>query len=79
MYKTENDGTTNKEQFFSIVLYLNKEYSDNLFNNISLIKYESFDDNNNGLIDRFKFKIIFKQNNVKNLKNIKMVFLFSYE
>ena len=79
MFKTENDGSTNKEQFFSTVLYLNKEYSDNLFNNIPLIKYESFDDNNNGLIDRFKFKITFKQNNVKNLKNIKMVFLFSYE
>jgi hypothetical protein len=74
IYKTEN----NEEQFFSSILSLNDNNQDNLFENAPLIKYEYFDDNNNGLIDRFKFKITFKAD-VPNLKNIKLVFLFKYE
>lgn len=51
-----------------------------MFNNIPLIKQESFDDNNDGLIDRFKFLITFKLNEIASyLKNIKLVFLFKYE
>ena len=75
IYKTEN----NEEQFFSSILSLNDNNQDKLFSeNAPLIKYEYFDDNNNGLIDRFKFKITFKAD-VPNLKNIKLVFLFKYE
>ena len=74
IYKTEN----NEEQFFSSILSLNDNNQDNLFDNAPLIKYEYFDDNNNGLIDRFKFKITFKTD-VRYLKNIKLVFLFKYE
>ena len=75
IYKTEN----NEEQFFSSILSLNDNNQDKLFSeNAPLIKYEYFDDNNNGLIDRFKFKITFKTD-VRYLKNIKLVFLFKYE
>jgi len=75
IYKTEN----NEERFFSSILSLNDNNQDKLFSeNAPLIKYEYFDDNNNGLIDRFKFKITFKAD-VPNLKNIKLVFLFKYE
>ena len=74
IYKKEN----NEERFFSSILSLNDNNQDNLFENAPLIKYEYFDDNNNGLIDRFKFKITFKAD-VPNLKNIKLVFLFKYE
>ena len=74
IYKKEN----NEERFFSSILSLNDNNQDNLFENAPLIKYEYFDDNNNGLIDRFKFKITFKTD-VPNLRNIKLVFLFKYE
>ena len=75
IYKTENNG----EKIFSSILSLNDNIEDNnLFEYAPLIKYEYFDDNNNGLIDRFKFKITFKAD-VPNLKNIKLVFLFKYE
>ena len=75
IYKTEN----NEERFFSSILSLNDNNQDKLFSeNAPLIKYEYFDDNNNGLIDRFKFKITFKTD-VPNLRNIKLVFLFKYE
>ena len=76
MYKTENYSST--EKFFSTFLKLNDEYSEYLFENIPLIKNEYFDDNNDGLIDRFKFKITFKTKSM-NLKNIKLAFLFKYE
>ena len=75
IYKTERNS---KEKFFSSILSLNDNNQDNLFDNAPLIKYEYFDDNNNGLIDRFKFKITFKTD-VPNLRNIKLVFLFKYE
>ena len=45
-----------------------------------MIKYEYFDDNNDNITDRFKFKITFKTDyGVKNLKNLKLIFLFKYE
>ena len=46
-----------------------------------LIKYEYFDDNNDGLIDRFKFIITFLSENsdVRQIKNIKLIFGFKYE
>ena len=45
-----------------------------------MIKQESFDDNNDGLIDRFKFKITFRsKTKTQDLRNIKLVFLFKYE
>ena len=75
IYKTEN----NEEKFFSSILPVNQVNSDDLFENIPIIKYSFFDDNNEGLKDRFKFKITFYPNNMKNLKNIKLVFLFKYE
>ena len=81
IYKTEKDVNDNnkiKEKYFSSILSLNDNNGDNLFEYAPLIKYEYFDDNNNGLIDRFKFKITFKTD-VPNLKNIKLVFLFKYE
>ena len=48
------------------------------FDNSPLIKYEFFDDDNDKIKDKFKFKITF-QENVENLRNIKLVFLFRYE
>ena len=45
-----------------------------------LIKYEYFDDNNDGLIDKFKYKItFFTDNDVRALKNLRLIFLFKYE
>ena len=75
IYKTED----NEDKFFSSILPVNKANSGSLFNNIPLIKYSFFDDNNDGLKDRFKFKITFYPDNMNNLKNIKLVFLFKYE
>jgi len=75
IYKTEN----NEDRFFSSILPVNRANSNSLFEKIHLIKYSFFDDNNDGLKDRFKFKITFYQENMENLKNIKLVFLFKYE
>ena len=57
---------------------LNEQNEDYLMKNAPLIKYEYFDDNNDGLIDRFKFIITFLSK-VKNIKNIKLIFGFKYE
>ena len=75
IYKTEN----NQDKFFSSILRVNEQNYDRLFDNIPLIKYSFYDDNNDGLKDRFSFKMTFFPNNVKNIKNIKLVFLFKYE
>lgn len=71
--------TGNKEQKFSTIIKLNEilDTSD-LFENSPLIKYEFFDDDNDKIKDKFKFKITF-QEDVTTLKNIKLVFLFRYE
>jgi hypothetical protein len=54
--------------------------NDNLFQSAPLIKYSYFDDNNDGLIDRFNFKITFlAESHVAQIKNIKLVFFFRYE
>ena len=93
IFKTEkkenNNGNTEyKEKLFSSILKLNSYYSENtkenesndLFDKPPLIKYEYFDDNNDGLIDRFKFKISFiTDEGTKNINNIRLIFLFKYE
>ena len=60
---------------------VNQENSDNnnLFQSAPLIKYSYFDDNNDGLIDRFNFKITFLTDHVNEIRNIKLVFFFRYE
>ena len=61
---------------------VNEENGDNnsLFQSAPLIKYSYFDDNNDGLIDRFNFKITFLADYpVDQIKNIKLVFFFRYE
>ena len=61
---------------------VNQENSDNnnLFQSAPLIKYSYFDDNNDGLIDRFNFKITFlAEDQVNQIRNIKLVFFFRYE
>ena len=50
-----------------------------MFESAPLIKYEYFDDNNDGLIDRFKFKITFRTGDVQNLRKIQLIFSFKYE
>ena len=78
------------EKFFSTIYKLNSVYkggdntNDNNNNNPLLdfppiIKFEMFDYNNDGLNDTFKFKINIPVDDVKNIKNIKLVFLFNYE
>lgn len=57
---------------------MNEIISSKLFDNSPLIKYEFFDDDNDKIKDKFKFKITFKED-AKNLRNIKLVFLFKYE
>ena len=64
---------------FSTILNVNKAAEDKAFSTAPLIKYSYFDDNNDGLIDRFNFKITFQNDDVKRLKNIKLVFFFEYE
>ena len=60
--------------------YYNKEPVGALFTYPPLIKYEYFDDNNDGLIDRFKFKISFiPDNNARSINNLRLIFLFKYE
>jgi hypothetical protein len=45
-----------------------------------LIKYSYFDDNNDGLIDRFNFRIsFFTDRTTQYLKNLRLIFLFPYE
>ena len=45
-----------------------------------MIKYEYFDDNNDGLIDRFKFRISFiPDNDARQINNLRLIFLFKYE
>ena len=63
---------------FSTILNVNEATGGTRFSTAPLIKYSYFDDNNDGLIDRFNFKITF-QNDVKRLNNIKLVFFFKYE
>ena len=72
--------TGNKEQKFSTIIKLNEilDTSD-LFENSPLIKYEFFDDDNDKIKDKFRFKITFQEENVEKLKNIKLIFLFRYE
>ena len=87
--KEDNNGKTEyKEKLFSSILKLNSYYSKNkeqddqndLFDKPPLIKYEYFDDNNDGLIDRFKFKISFiTDEKTKSINNIRLIFLFKYE
>ena len=87
--KEDNNGKTQyKEKLFSSILKLNSYYSKNkeqddqndLFDKPPLIKYEYFDDNNDGLIDRFKFKISFiTDEKTKSINNIRLIFLFKYE
>lgn len=60
-------------------MHLNKNNEGNLFDSYPLIKCSSFDDNNDGLIDRFKFKITFEVNDVQKIENIKLIFFFKYE
>ena len=85
IFKTEENGNNNEEKLFSSILKLNQYYSSQnsselLFKNPPLIKYEYFDDNNDGLIDKFKYKItFFTDNNVTALKNLRLIFLFKYE
>ena len=79
IYKTEKERDNYVDRFFSSILPVNKANSDRLFKNIPLIKYSFFDDNNDGLKDRFKFKITFYPDDMNNLKNIKLAFLFKYE
>ena len=60
--------------------YYNKEPAGELFTYPPLIKYEYFDDNNDGLIDRFKFKISFiPDNDARSINNLRLIFLFKYE
>lgn len=75
MYKTED----NQERFFSSILSLNEENRDYLFTRAPLIKYEYFDDNNDDIIDRFKYIITFETDDVRNLQNIKLIIGFKYE
>ena len=45
-----------------------------------MIKYSYFDDNNDGLIDRFNFRIsFFTDRTTQYLKNLRLIFLFPYE
>ena len=45
-----------------------------------MIKYSYFDDNNDGLIDRFNFRIsFFTDSGTENLKNLRLIILFPYE
>ena len=70
----------NKEKFFSTIYNLNSLYeSENLFDYPPIIKYEEFDDNNDKLKDRFKFKINIPVEDVTQITNIKLIFLFNYE
>ena len=62
IFKTEENGNNTEEKLFSSILKLNQYYSSEksselLFTYPPLIKYEYFDDNNDGLIDKFKYKI----------------------
>lgn len=70
-------------RFYSTILNVNSNNDGQLFEKSPLIKYEYFDDNNDGLIDKFKFKITFFQDeqnkDVKQLRNIKLAFFFKYE
>ena len=69
----------NEERKFSTIIKLNEILEENaLFENSHLIKYEFFDDDNDKIKDKFKFKITF-QEDVTELKNIKLVFLFKYD
>ena len=79
IYKTENDDES--AQIFSSILRINEKINSDgkMFNHPPLIKYEYFDDNNDGLIDKFKFKITFIKENQEIIRNIKLVFSFKYE
>ena len=87
--KTEkNTSNTNKpfqEKLFSTILKINQCYSESndkdlLFTKPPLIKYSSYDDNNDGLIDRFNFRISFFTDDLtKNLNNLRLIFFFDYE
>ena len=44
-----------------------------------LIKYKYFDDNNDGLIDRFQYTINIYNQDLSRITNIKLVFLYKYE
>lgn len=81
IYKTDkNNNNDYEERFFSSILRINENIdSELLFDSPPLIKYEYFDYNNDGLIDKFKFKITFISDNVENIRNIKLVFSFKYE
>ena len=65
--------------FYSTILNVNEATDGTRFSTAPLIKYSYFDDNNDGLIDRFNFKITFQNDDVKQVKNIKLVFFFEYE
>ena len=74
-----------KRKLFSSILKLNQYYTNidagnELFQYPPLIKYEYFDDNNDGLIDRFKFRISFiPDNDARQINNLRLIFLFKYE
>ena len=78
IYKTNDDNYNGDPDFFSSILRIN-ENANNRFESPPLIKYEYFDDNNDGLIDKFKFKITFIKENQEIIRNIKLVFSFKYE
>ena len=87
----ESDVFNYEEKLFSSILKINTQYTpskeedeekkkDLLFTNPPLIKYSSFDDNNDGLMDRFNFRISFvTDNNTTAINNLRLIFLFSYE
>ena len=81
IFMTRKSGNDiENEKFFSTIIQLNELYEDkNLFSFAPLIKYDYFDDNNDGLIDRFNFRITFYDEDVTKIQNIKLVFLFKYE
>ena len=89
IFKTEkNESDTNQpynEKLFSTILRINQKYKETdgeklLFSKPPLIKYSYYDDNNDGLIDRFNFRISFlTDRNTSYLDNIRLIFLFSYE